>query len=163
MTLNNSLKETKNNSIKTKSVVGLNDRIRSNDEYPNMVDTGTMTLKDMNTKSHNDVDISGLESLNKYKKEIELFGLLMKSPELFIDTGDKENDRIIGDSSFKDKSKIKGEKTFEDIKKSKQDKLFAKFGDSFKTFEDFINSNIYKMHNYLEKDEEFKSVMKDKN
>jgi len=58
-----------------------------------MVDIGVMTYDDMNKKSANDIDMSGLESLNKYKKEIELFGLLMKSPELFIDTGDKEYEK----------------------------------------------------------------------
>lgn len=58
-----------------------------------MVDIGVMTYDDMNIKSPNDIDMSGLESLNKYKKEIELFGLLMKSPELFIDTGDKEYEK----------------------------------------------------------------------
>jgi len=58
-----------------------------------MVDIGVMTYDDMNIKSANDIDMSGLESLNKYKKEIELFGLLMKSPELFIDTGDKEYEK----------------------------------------------------------------------
>lgn len=79
--------------------------------------------------------MSGLESLNKYKKEIELFGLLMKSPELFIDTSDKENEMgNSSQSSVKEKQKVtKVKPTIEDLKKSKKDQLFTKFGDSFKT------------------------------
>lgn len=91
------------------------------------------------------LDMSGLEMLNEYKNEIEMFGLLMKSPELFIDTknnndNNKENsvNYTTRDNSKSDKGKnlkadLTAEKTIEELKKAKQDKLYSKFGESFKT------------------------------
>jgi len=75
-----------------------------------------------------------LESLNKYKKEIELFGLLMKSPELFSenkDTYDETN--LTLKTNLSNKNKNAAEKTIDELKKNKKDKLFSRFGQNFKT------------------------------
>jgi len=87
--------------------------------------------------------------LNEYKNEIKMFGLLMKSPELFIDTNNHNNDNDNKENSVNYNTRDNGksdrgknlnlkadltaEKTIEELKKAKQDKLYSKFGESFKT------------------------------
>mmetsp|Transcript_88118 Transcript_88118/g.190748 ORF Transcript_88118/g.190748 Transcript_88118/m.190748 type:complete len:254 (-) Transcript_88118:159-920(-) len=134
------------------------------------------------------LDLSGLETINSYKNEIELFGLLMKSPELFVNVDEPKPDakgfvtnvkernnnslveqREEPDQNNLTKSSVKTDRN-DDLANINKYKAFAqqqfekikrKFGDQFKTYEEFMKSNLAKMHQYV-LDENFKSVIKNK-